>query len=108
MDKQFKNLIITFIIAILIFKLVFYKESFITIIRIVAIFFWIFVLPGFIFLFNYKLNFVEKLVISIAISTALIGITSYYLGLLGLNIKHHWILPLIYLIIGFLIKNVKR
>jgi len=104
--KELKYVGFLFIIAIIIFKIAFFKESFIILIRNVLSLFWLFVLPGY-FLMLYwkeKLEFTERFVIGIVLSAAIIGIFSYYLGLIGLNIKYHTIvLPLILILIGVII-----
>ena len=109
MDKEFIaelkkegiNLIFLFVMGLIIFKILFYKEAFITILRTVAAFFWIFVLPGFSLMYYWheKIGFIERFVIGIAVSAAVIGITSYYVGLFGLHIKYHgFLLPFICLV----------
>ena len=93
-----------FLIAIVIFKIIFYKENFLIILRTVFAFFWLFILPGFYLMYYWheKLGFLERFIIGIAVSASLIGIFSYYIGLAGLNIKYHGIfLPTLFLIIGF-------
>ncbi len=93
-------------ISIIALRVSFYKESFSVIIRLVLAFFWVFIIPGYSIMFYWedKLSFTERLVIGVGLTSAVIGISSYYLGLLGLNIKYHTIiLPLLCLIIGFFI-----
>jgi len=99
-----------FVIAIA-FKIVFYKEGIIVVLRILFALFWIFVLPGYAVMlyWNEKLEFIERFIIGIAISAAVIGSASYYLGLLGLNIKYHGaILPLVLLCVGAAIAIKKK
>lgn len=109
--KELKYMGLLFIIAIIIFKIAFFKEGFIILIRNVLSIFWLFVLPGY-FLMLYwkeKLEFTERFVIGIVLSAAIIGIFSYYLGLIGLNIKYHTIvLPLILIFIGIIINYRKK
>ncbi|MBI2658934.1 hypothetical protein HYX05_02410 [Candidatus Woesearchaeota archaeon] len=46
----------------------------------------------------------ERFVIGIALSAGITGIFSYYLGLIGLNIKYHAVLlPSVIIIAGFII-----
>ena len=101
--QELLYLLILLVISIIALKIVFYKESLGIIIRLVLSFFWVFILPGFSLMFYWedKLSFTERLVIGVGVSAAIIGIISYYLGLLGLNIKYHTIIiPLILIIIG--------
>ena len=106
LKRELLLIAVIFVIFILLFKLIFIKEDFIVIIKIIASIFWLFVLPGYsvLFYWHYKIGFIERIVIGIALSAAIIGIFSYYLGLLGLDIIYHSIiLPLIIIIAGFII-----
>lgn len=114
MDKEImqkmKNeglwLLILLVLSIIAFKIVFYKESFLVVVRVTWSILWLFVLPGFTVMYYWhdKLEFAERIVAGVALSTALVAIPSYYLGLLGLNIKYHGILlPLAIIIIGIVI-----
>ena len=103
LKKELVNLGILLILFILIFKIVYFKESLFIVFRTVLSIFWLFVLPGYFIMFYWheKLRFTERLIIGIAFSAAIIGIFSYYLGLIGLNIKYHGILlPIILILLG--------
>ncbi|MBS3097344.1 hypothetical protein J4209_00960 [Candidatus Woesearchaeota archaeon] len=112
--KESINLLILLVIAIVIFKIVFFKEIFLVIIRTVLAFFWMFIIPGFALMYYWheKLSFLERFAIGAALSGAVIGLSSYYFGLLGLNIKYHGILlPSLSLIVGVIIiwkKGIKN
>ncbi len=113
--KKMKNeslwLLILIVLSILVFKVLFYKESILVVIRTVLAITWLFVLPGFLALYYWhdKLEFTERLIAGAALSTALVAIPSYYLGLLGLNIKYHGIiLPLAIIVVGVLILMRKK
>jgi len=104
--NESKNIFYLFLIGIIIFKILFYKESFLIILRTVFAFFWLFILPGFYLMYYWheKLGFLERFIIGVTVSASVIGIFSYYFGLLGLNIKYHGILlPVLFLIIDFFI-----
>ena len=97
------SLVITLISALIILKIVFFKEGLLVIIRLLVSFYWLYVLPGFSLLYYWreKFNFLERLTIGTALGFALIGIISYYIGLLGIHAKYHSIvLPTITLIAG--------
>jgi len=104
--KEFQYVGFLFLVALIAFKIAFFKENLIVLFRNVLSLFWLFVLPGY-FLMLYwkeKLEFVERFIIGIALAAAIIGIFSYYLGLIGLNIKYHTIvLPLILILFGIII-----
>ena len=111
LKKEFSVVGVLFIVFLIVFKILFYKESLIIVIKTVFALFWIFVLPGFALMYYWhdKLNFLERLIIGITLSAALIGLLSYYLGLFGLNIKYHgFLLPILFLIIAFVIIVKKK
>jgi len=108
--KEFVYIGILFLIALIIFKIAFYKESFFVLLRNVLALFWLFVLPGYFIMLYWKekLEFIERFIIGIGLSAAIIGISSYYIGLIGLNIKFHTIvLPLILILVG-IIMSLRR
>lgn len=91
--------------ALLIFKIAFYKENIVVLLRIAASMFWLFVLPGYFMMLYWhgKLNFLERCIIGTIIAASAVGITSYYLGIFGLNIKYHtFLLPPILIAAGFI------
>ena len=86
-----------FLLALLAFKIAFFKESLPVLFRNVLALFWMFALPGYFIMLYWKdeLGFIERFIVGIGLSAGRIGIFSYYLGLMGLNIKYHTIaLPL--------------
>ena len=109
--KEFQYIVLLFLLALIIFKIAFFNERLVILTRTVLSLFWVFVLPGY-FLMLYwkeKLPFTERFVIGIALSAAIVGISSYYLGIIGLNIKYHTILlPLTIIIIGFVVNSYKK
>ena len=100
-----------FIIALVIFEIAFYKENLVVLLRIVLSIVWIFILPGYSIMLYWhdKLEFFERLLIGIALAAGIIGIASYYFGLIGLNIRYHTILlPLILVLVGIGIVSLKK
>jgi uncharacterized membrane protein len=112
LKKEFMHIGILFVLSVIIFKIAFYKESFIVILRTVASIFWLFVLPGFAIMYYWhdRLEMPVRLVLGIGFSAAVIGILSYYIGLFGLHVKYHTILlPLAMILTGiFLIFRQKQ
>ena len=109
--KELRYISLLFLIALVMFKIVFFKESAIVLLRAVASLFWLFVLPGYAIMLYWmeKLEFLERVAVGAAVSAAIIGISSYYLGLLGLNIRHHTaLLPLAIIAVGFAIAVKKE
>lgn len=98
-----------FLAALVIFYIAFFNEKPVNLFRIVLSLFWLFVLPGY-FLMLYwreKLEFMERIVIGIFLAAAITGILSYYIGLIGLNIKYHTILLPVVIILAGAITNLK-
>lgn len=103
MKKELQHIGILFLICLVIFKIVFFKEKLIVLFRMVLSLFWLFVLPGYSAMLYWKerFDFIERTVIGIALAIGVTGILSYYLGLAGLNLKYHaLLLPLIVIIAG--------
>ncbi len=102
---------ILFLITLVIFKILFFKENLVVIFRTVFALFWLFILPGFALMYYWhkKLTFLERLIIGSCLSIAIIGVIGYNLGLLGLHIKYHGIvLPIICFVISFFIIKKKN
>lgn len=111
LKKELTYIGLLFLIAIIIFKIVFFKENLVVILKIVLSLFWLFILPGYFTMLYWgrKFEFMERLVIGAALSAGVIGILSYYIGLAGLNIKYHSILlPLVSIVVGLIIVVVKK
>ena len=98
--KEAPYLGMVLIVLIILFKAVFFKESFLTVLRTAFSIFWLWILPGYaIMLYWQNLSFLERAVAGTAVGMAVSGIGGYYLGLIGLNLKFHAaLLPI--LIIG--------
>src|SRR3989338_11698010 len=108
--KELKYLGILFLLALIAFKIAFFRENSIVLLRSVVAIFWLFVVPGYFIMLYWqnKLDFIERAVAGIGISAAIIGILSYYISLAGLNLRFHSvILPLIIIFVGFVI-NLKK
>ena len=105
MKKEAKYLGLLFVIVLVAFQIAFFKENILVTLRYVLSLFWIFVLPGYFLMlyWNEKLEFLERILIGIALAAAVTGIFSYYIGLMGLHIKYHTVLlPLIIIIVGLI------
>lgn len=109
--KEMLYIGLIFLIGLIIFKIVFFKERLIVVFRIVLSLFWLFALPGYFIMLYWKekLEFIERFIIGTALSAGIIGVFSYYLGLLGLNIKYHaFLLPLILILTGLIAAARKK
>ena len=99
-----------FLTLMIIFKIAFFKENVIVLLRVILSLFWLFVLPGYFIMLYWheKLGFVERIIIGTILSAGIIGTFSYYLGLIGLNIKYHDILlPAAIIFVGLFI-NLRK
>jgi len=108
--KESRYMGILLLLALVIFKIAFYKENFVGLLRIVLSIFWLFVLPGYFIMLYWKekLGFIERIVVGILIAAAIMGISSYYISLAGLNLKFHAILlPLLMIFTGVVI-NLRK
>jgi len=86
-----------------IFRIIYYRESTLTVIRTLAAVFWLFIIPGYAVMLNWKkeLGLAERIVVGSALSAGMVGIISYYTGVAGIQISVHWLLiPIILIILG--------
>ena len=99
LGKESAILLVIFAAMVIVFKSIFISENFLVVVRTVIAIFWIIILPGFSAMLYWReeLKFYERLVIGIGIGVVVLGLSSYYLGILGLHIKYHSLLlpPLI-------------
>ena len=101
---------ILFIVSLIMFKVLFYQENILTIIKVIASFFWLFVIPGFFVMFYWKekIGFMERFIAGIIVSAAIIGVSSYYMALWGIHAKYHgWIVPALVIIVMSIIYFIK-
>ena len=104
-------LVIIALVSIIIFKIVFYNESVTNVLKIIFSLLWLFALPGYFLMLHWhdRLDFRERFIVGIAFAAAVVGISSYYLGLIGINIKYHgFILPPIIIAIGLVSSIMKK
>lgn len=111
LKKEFAIIGVMFVVLLVAFKIIFLSESFFVVFRTLVAIFWLIFIPGFMIMFywNDKLKFYERFIIGIGVGTAVIGLLSYYLGIIGFSIKFHVILlPLILILFGFFISFRKK
>jgi hypothetical protein len=97
LKRELLNIAIAFVAVVILFKIVYYNESIMVVIRMVASLFWLFTLPGMAILYFWKekLNVAIRILMGTVMGMATVGIASYYLGLIGLNLKYQTlVLPL--------------
>ncbi len=102
--QELKWLAIGYIILSIAIFIAFQKSSLVEILRTTASVYWLFVLPGYALMLCSKKGFVERFIIGLSVQTAIIGLASYYAGLLGWHVATHGIiLPLFSIIIGIIL-----
>ena|SRR3989338_6383413 len=109
--KEGLRLCALFIAIIIIFKIAFYKEDFLTVIRAVLSFFWLYLLPGFAIMYYWSdsLDFIERAIMGAALGMITLGVIGYNLGLFGITMKYHiWAVPFVSILIGALIIKTKK
>ncbi len=90
-------------VAVVIMKIVFYKQDIAATTRTALSLFWMLTLPGYALLcyWKEKLGFMERIIVGTAAAAAVTAIASYYLGALGLHVKYHGIvLPVAMILAG--------
>ncbi|MDO8480275.1 MAG: hypothetical protein Q7S65_00500 [Nanoarchaeota archaeon] len=102
-NKEIKSWSIILVTLFVILWAAFYKESLLVILRTELAIVWMFLLPGYLLFRNREWSFLEKNVMGALVAGAILGIASYYLGLLGLNVRWHvWLIPLVVMLIALL------
>ena len=104
--SDYEKLLASFVLFVVMAKVLFFKEDILTITRTVVAIFWILVLPGFWLSYFLDLEFKERFVLSVAMSAVIVGVSSYYLGLIGIHITlSAKLLPAIFIGLGLLLKS---
>lgn len=106
LKKEMIGIIILLIVGIILFKIIFHRESFLIILKLALSLFWLFILPGFMimYLFSEKLDFIERIIVGTALGMAFYGVLGYNLGVLGLLMRYQiWILPALGIMMGIVI-----
>lgn len=96
-----KILIGVFILVMIIFKIVYYNESILNIIRFLLALFWVYLLPGFFILsiWKDKFNSLERVIGGFAVGAAIIPLISYLLALINSQLRViTYVFPLLVLI----------
>ena len=95
-----------FLGLLIITKIILVSESIIVVIRVITSLFWLFIIPGYLIMSYWidKINFFARALLGTSLSAAILGIVSYHLGIIGIDIRIlHIILPIVLIGIGLLI-----
>ncbi len=97
MIYDLKWLAILFILFVFSFKLIFYKESILSIIQLISVLSIFFIIPGYLAsaIFFNNSTFGEKILFGSIIFMGIGGILSYYIGLITGNIFYYLIILLL-------------
>ncbi len=92
--NELKLLILAFVIVAAVIRIAYNKESTTEVLRVSTSLFWLFIIPGYLMTLYWKENikFIERVVVGSIAALAVVGITSYYLGLVGLKLQNQTIL----------------
>jgi hypothetical protein len=96
--QELTTLGIAFAIAYIILQAVFYRESALNVLKLAAGMFWLFTIPGVAILWFWKekISPAAMAAMGTVLGMAVVGIASYYFGVLGLDLKYSGIiLPII-------------
>ena len=91
---ELKPLIIGFAVAVAMLQIAYYKENFATTLRTAASVYWLFVIPGYAVMLHWKeqLGIMERFAFGTVSSMVIVGVASYYLGLIGLKLQNQTLL----------------
>ena len=110
LKEEGKALGIVAVVVFVVLLIVFYKSGFFAALRMTLAGVWLFVIPGILLMLSFrdKLGRMERMVMGALLSAAILGISSYYVGLAGLNIKYHaMVFPLVLDAIGIILMVLK-
>jgi len=106
--KDIKRLGYTFILVIMVLKIVFYNTNILTLGRMSIGIFWLFVLPGFSImeLWRNSFDFIERIIAGTVLGIAIVGLLSYNATLINISIHIQYIiLPIIVIGVGFILSK---
>ena len=92
--NELKLLAVVFAAIAIVIKLAYGNEGFGSVFRTTAALYWLFVIPGYAMMLHWRnsLGFLERAIAGTVAAMAVIGVTSYYLGLAGLKLQNQTII----------------
>lgn len=101
LKQEGKWLAAGFVALAIVLFVAFQKSSILEVVRTALALYWMFVLPGYALFLCSRQGFVERIIMGIAVQTAVFGIASYYAGLLGWHVATHgFVLPVFSIAVG--------
>lgn len=102
--KEIKWLACGFVILTILLIIAFQNTGWGQLARTAFAFFWMFVIPGYALMLCSRQGFVERFIIGLAVQTAVIGLASYYVGLMGWHVATQGlVLPLFSIAVGLIL-----
>lgn len=104
LKQEAKWLAATFAVFLIIVYIAYRDESVAVVARTAAAIYWLFVIPGYAVMFHWRdhLGFVERVVVGTVAAMVVAGVSSYYLGLIGLKLQNQTlVLPAAVILISF-------
>lgn len=104
LKQEAKWLAAAFAALLVILYITYRDENITTVARTAAAIYWLFVIPGYAVMLHWRghLGFVERVVVGTVAAMAVVGVSSYYLGLIGLKLQNQTlILPAAVIVISF-------
>lgn len=82
-----KAMISIFLLIAVIIKAVFTKESLLSVVRIVGSYFWMFFIPGYVLMLNWRkhLDFFTRFIAGTGFAIVFTTLMDYYLGIIGIG-----------------------
>ena len=109
--SEIPRLIGVFVIILLAFLIAFHKSSLTQIVKITSAFLFLFFLPGYSIMLYWRksLSFTIRTITGIAVGSGVVGIMSYYLGVIGMNVNsHHVFVPIILIVAGIVLGSQSK
>lgn len=108
--REIAILAVLFVLILIILRIIFFNENWAGVSRVTLALFWMFIIPGYILMdfWSDKLDLIERVFAGIALSLAIEGILSYYMGLIGINLAYSSVILPVAIIIAGIFINYKK
>ena len=92
--KEIVLVFLSFVFLFLLLKIIFYKDETTNILKLSSSIFFLFFLPYFLIMCFWikELNIAERMIFAIISGLAINGIFGYYLGMIGFNLNHNYLI----------------
>ncbi len=102
---EIKKIAMSFVVLTAVFKIIFFNETAANVLKSVASLYWLLILPGIGLTYIFRdIPIMERLAASIAIGSAIIGISAYYFGIAGIHVKYSLILlPALFILVSAIV-----